>query len=180
MSDIVTIAGSPSLESRSSILLSYLGKLVENEGLSVKNISVLDVDPAVLINAQVHHPSVVEITENIQKAKGVIISSPVYKAAYSGVLKALLDLLPQDIFKGKPVYPLMVGGSKSHLLAIDFSLKPLLATLHAQTILRGVYLTDAQIEKSNLLKPIIDSELEERVNQQLHQLVKISKKLEGN
>jgi FMN reductase len=66
-------------------------------------------------------------TQELKGASGVIIVSPVYKAAYSGALKTLLDLLPQDILKDKPVFPLMVGGSGAHLLAIDYSLKPLLA-----------------------------------------------------
>lgn len=179
MSEIVTISGSPSIESRSTIVLNHLKHKLERDGHTVKEISVLDVDPKVLIYAEYSHPSLREITESIQKADGVIIASPVYKAAYSGVLKTLLDLLPQDVLKDKPVFPLMIGGSQAHLLAIDYSLKPLLAALHAQTILRGVYLTDSQIDKTNPLEPIIQEDLEERINNQLQQFVEIAKKLKS-
>jgi hypothetical protein len=36
----------------------------------------------------------------------VVIASPIYKAAYPGALKALLDLLPQATLAGKIALPL--------------------------------------------------------------------------
>lgn len=173
MSTIVTIAGSPSAESRSSILLNYLGKQLEEKGHTVKRISVLDAEPRVLIEGDYKAPIISEIAEAIETAGGIIIASPVYKAAYSGALKALLDLLPQDAFKGKPVLPIMTGGSHAHLLAIDYSLKPLLAALHAQTILKGIYYTDAQVDKSGAGQPILDEELLARTKEQLGQFAEI-------
>ncbi|MFY4775349.1 NAD(P)H-dependent oxidoreductase [Metabacillus sp. RGM 3146] len=149
---------------------------MERDGHTVRGISVLDVDPKVLVQAEYDHPTVREIAESIQKADGVIIASPVYKAAYSGVLKTLLDLLPRDALKEKP---LMIGGSQAHLLAIDYSFKPLLAALHAQTILRGVYLTDPQIDKTSPLEPINEADLEERISNQLKQFIEIAKKLKS-
>lgn len=177
MNHIVAISGSPSAESRSAIVLQHLKHVLEREGHKVTEVSVLDFDPKVLINAEYNHPSLREASEAIQQAQGVIIASPVYKAAYSGVLKCLLDLMPQDCLKDKAVLPLMIGGSQAHLLAIDYSLKPLLAALHAQTILRGVYLTDSQIDKTNVLDPILDEDLEERLKNQLQQFIAIANKI---
>jgi FMN reductase len=177
MSEIVTISGSPSLDSRSSIVLTYLKNQLQKEGLTVSEVSVLDVHPTVLIYGQYNDSSFESLSKTIQQAKGVIIASPVYKAAYTGALKTLFDLFPQDILNNKPVYPLMIGGSQAHLLAMEFSLKPLLAALHAQTILKGVYLTEKQVDKANPSHPFIDPELQKRVNQQLQQFVEITKKL---
>ncbi|WP_042352406.1 NADPH-dependent FMN reductase [Bacillus massiliigorillae] len=177
MSDIVIISGTTSYESRTNAVLNYLGEQVKQEELSVSEISVLDINPTVLIQGKYDDPSIVKIIDTIQKAKGVIIASPVYKAAYTGALKTLLDLLPQDILKYKPIYPLMVGGSQAHLLAIDYSFKPLLAALQAQTILRGVYLTDDTIDKLNVIKPITDEKLEERVNEQLREFLVLTRSL---
>ena len=42
-------------------------------------------------------------------ALAVVIATPVYKAAYSGILKAFLDLLPQDGLDGKLVLPTPAG-----------------------------------------------------------------------
>ena len=63
----------------------------------------------------------------------MVVSTPVYKAAYSGVLKVFLDLLPQFGLAGKVVLPLVTGGTASHVLAIDYALRPVLLALGAST-----------------------------------------------
>lgn len=174
MSYFVAISGSPARESRSAILIQYLKSGVEKEGLKLKEVSVLDFQPELLIQGQFDHPSLTKFTEQLKGASGIIIVSPVYKAAYTGALKALLDILPQDIFKGKPVFPLMVGGSQAHLLAIEYSLKPLLAALSAQNILKGVYVIDKNIDRTNLRQPITDLEVQRKVDDQLVQFIGIT------
>jgi FMN reductase len=75
----------------------------------------------------------------------VVVATPVYKAAYSGVLKVFLDLLPQTGLAGKTVLPLATGGSPNHMLALDYALRPVLQSLGAKHILSGIYATDAQV-----------------------------------
>ncbi|WP_079526360.1 NADPH-dependent FMN reductase [Halobacillus hunanensis] len=175
MSDIVLLSGSPSEQSRSEKVLDYLDRLVVEEGLSTTKISVRNVSPEDLFYARYDSEAIEKITETIQQAKGVIVASPVYKASYSGILKALIDLLPQDVLKDTPVLPIMSGGSKSHLLAIEYALKPLLATLKGQN-LKGVYLLDDQIDKSSPSHPIIDVDCEQRLKKQLVYFLQIIQK----
>lgn len=172
MSEIVILSGSPSERSRSDLVLKNLGSILNNEGFSVTHISIRDVPKDALFYGEFDDPAVKEIASLIHGAKGVIVGSPVYKAAYSGVLKALLDILPPDILRGTPVLPLMTGGSPSHLLAIEYTLKPLLATLKGQN-LKGVYLLDNEIDKSNIDNPIIDHEVLERLKKQLDYFIEI-------
>ncbi|WP_186008545.1 NAD(P)H-dependent oxidoreductase, partial [Paenilisteria newyorkensis] len=84
-------------------------------------------------------------------------------------LKAVLDLLPENILKNKVVLPIMSGGSSGHVLAIDFALKPLLGVLKGE-VLQGVYVVDAQVDKAAVV-PIRDVELEQRLRGQLTELV---------
>jgi len=177
VSYLVSISGSPSEASRSSVVSAYIKRKAEERGLSVREISVLDFDPDVLIRGKYDDPSITEAISVLRGASGVVIVSPVYKAAYTGALKTLLDLLPQDIFKNKPVFPLMVGGSAAHLLAIDYALKPLLAALSAQTILKGVYVLDKYIDKSDANEPIKDEEVQEKVGVQFEQFAEIAQNL---
>ncbi|SDK01856.1 NADPH-dependent FMN reductase [Sediminibacillus albus] len=170
MSEIVIISGSPAEQSRSDLVLKFLGRQLHAKGFSVSHISVRDVAKDVLFDGQYNSPVITGITEQIQAAKGVIVGSPVYKAAYSGVLKALLDILPQDVLEDTPVLPLMTGGSPSHLLALEYSLKPLLATLKGQN-LKGVYLLDGQIDKQDYQQPIIDLDILERLEKQVDYFV---------
>lgn len=172
MSEIIILSGSPSEASRSEIVLAYLGSQLQEKGLSIKHLSIRDVPLEDLFSANFESSAIQGISRLIQEADGVIIASPVYKAAYTGVLKALLDLLPQDILQDKPVFPLMIGGSPNHLLALEYSLKPLLATLKGQC-LKGVYLVDSQIDKSGAVPPIKEEEVLKRLTKQLAYFVKV-------
>ncbi|MFD1039696.1 NADPH-dependent FMN reductase [Virgibacillus byunsanensis] len=166
MSEIVILSGSPSKSSRSDLVLKYLGSILKNEDFTVTHVSIRNIPKDALFYGEFEDPAVKDIASLIHEAKGVIVGSPVYKAAYSGVLKALLDILPPDVLQGTPVLPLMTGGSQSHLLAIEYTLKPLLATLKGQN-LKGVYLLDDQIDKTQLNNPIIHLETLERLRKQL-------------
>lgn len=169
MSKIVIISGSPSEFSRSDKVLKYLGRLLEKEGFIVQHVSVKDVPPEDLIYGNFDSPIIKRISSDIQEASGVIIGSPVYKAAYSGALKTLIDVLPQDGLRNTPVLPIMTGGSPAHLLAIEFSLKPLIAALKGQS-LQGLYIVDSQIDK-HLENPFIEEDIFKRAKKQLHEFI---------
>ena len=81
----------------------------------------------------------------IAAADAVVVATPVYKAAYSGLLKAVLDLLPQEGLAGKLVLPLATGGSQSHMLALDYALRPVLASMAPRSILPSIYATSEQL-----------------------------------
>ena len=106
----------------------------------------------------------------MNNADGIIIGSPVYKASYTGVLKALLDLLPENAFRGKTVLPFMVGGSIAHLLAIEFSLKPIIHNLKGVST-QGVYFEDSLIDKESSGNPIKETDSEFRLQTQLQELL---------
>ena len=101
-----------------------------------------------------------------------MIATPVYKAAYSGVLKVFLDILPQTALKGKVVLPLATGGSPHHMLALDYALRPVLQSLGAQHILPGVYATDAQIPKTDDGAYQIGDEIAGRIDDAVQLLVR--------
>lgn len=169
VSEIVVLSGSPSILSRSERVLKYLGSILEERKFTVSYISVCDVPSTDLYEAKFDSPAVKRIVSLLENAQAVIIGSPVYKASYSGILKSLIDLLPQDILESKPVLPVMTGGSIAHLLAIEYTLKPLLATLKGKNT-QGIFYLDSQIDR-NATPPIIDAELVARTNKQLNHLI---------
>ncbi len=67
----------------------------------------------------------------IVEADAVIVSTPIYSASYSGLFKMLVDVLPKDSLRGKPVLLGATGGTARHSLAIDHALRPLFAYLGA-------------------------------------------------
>jgi len=162
---LLTISGSPSLNSRSARLLDHAGARLRKLGHETERLAVRELPAEALLHARFEHPQIVEASAQVSRAAAVVIATPVYKAAYSGLLKSFLDLLPQDGLKGKVVLPLATGGSKAHLLALDYALRPVLAALGARYVLASVYATDAEIgtdgDGSVLLSPELDLRLEE-------------------
>ena len=142
------IAGSPSERSRSADLLDAVSQRLHARGALVDRIHIRDLSPQALLLADFGHPTVVAASDQVAKARVLVVATPVYKAAYSGVLKVFLDLLPQTALKGKTVLPLATGGSPHHMLALDYALRPVLQSLGAKHILPGIYATDSQVTLS--------------------------------
>jgi FMN reductase len=164
---VLLIGGSPSLRSRSSALLESVGQRLEQRGTQVQRVVVRDLAPAALVHADFSDRSIVDAAEKVAQASAIVVATPVYKAAYSGVLKAFLDLLSQTALSSKVVLPLATGGSPHHMLALDYTLRPVLQSLSARHILPGVYATDAQIavtpEGAYQVNPDISQRLDDAV-----------------
>lgn len=149
MTHILTLAGSPASPSRSSALLAYCARLLEADGITAEPLAVRDLDAADLLHANGKGPTIQDALARVAAADGIIIATPVYKAAYTGMLKAFLDVLPGGALAGKVVLPIVSGASPGHALVLDYALKPVLAALNAGTILNGLYLLDSQFEHAN-------------------------------
>lgn len=142
---VLLVGGSPSEKSRSSALLDAVQQRLQFQGVHVERLQIRDLSPQALLLADFNHPSVIRATGQVARARAIVVATPVYKAAYSGVLKVFLDLLPQTALKDKHVLPLATGGSPHHMLALDYALRPVLQSLSARHILPGIYATDSQI-----------------------------------
>jgi len=145
MSNIILISGSPSASSRSAALLEFVRAQLAAEKITGTIVSVRDFPPEDLILGKYDSPAFDRLKKLIEGAAGLVVSTPIYKAAYSGSLKTLLDILPQSALRGKTVLPLATGGSFNHVLAIDYALKPVLSALGATDLLQGVYIVDKQL-----------------------------------
>ena len=143
--NIVAILGSPSNSSRTARLIEHAARRLQPAGIHVDSVSVYDFPADDLLYGNFAAPAVQALQQRVAAAQGVIIATPVYKAAYAGALKVLLDLIPEGGFAGKPVLPLASGGSPGHLLAVDYAIKPVLAALKASEIHQGVFAVDSQI-----------------------------------
>ncbi len=165
---VLLIAGSPSEHSRSAALLDAVQQRLEQQAdsrqLYIDRVQIRDLSPQALLLADWNHASVKRAIAQVESAGALVIATPVYKAAYSGVLKVFLDLLPQTALKGKVVLPLATGGSPHHMLALDYALRPVLQSLGAKHILPGVYASDGQIPKDEQGQYRIGTEIDSRLD----------------
>ncbi|WP_332776649.1 NADPH-dependent FMN reductase [Polaromonas sp.] len=165
---VLLIAGSPSEQSRSAALLDSVShRLALRSGFVVDRLNVRELPAQALLLAEWGHPAIAAAIAQVARARAIVVATPVYKAAYSGLLKVLLDLLPQTALKEKTVLPLATGGSPNHMLALDYTLRPVLQSLSARQILPGVYATDAQVpqaaDKRYTVGPDIAARLDDAV-----------------
>jgi FMN reductase len=144
--NILLLAGSPSNPSRSTRLLDHAGEKLTLLGHRHTKLQVRDLPAQALLHADFADIDLKVAKAQVEQADAIIVATPVYKAAYSGILKAFLDLLPQNGLAGKLILPLATGGSQSHMLALDYALRPVLSSLAARHVLPSIYATDAQIE----------------------------------
>ncbi|MEW2162702.1 NADPH-dependent FMN reductase [Streptomyces sp. NPDC007084] len=145
MAVILSVSGSPSPTSRTTRLLRHLDERLRLQGHEVTPLEVRALPAEALLGADFRHPAIIEATARFEQADGVVIGTPVYKAAYSGLLKSFLDLLPQYALAGKTVLPLATGGSTAHVLAIDYALRPVLTSMGASHIVPGWFTLDKDI-----------------------------------
>jgi FMN reductase len=143
---ILLLGGSPSVPSSSSRLLLHIGQKLAEHGHRYQRLHVRDLPARALLHADGNDAAIKRAVDAVAAADAIVIATPVYKAAYSGVLKAFLDLLPQDGLAGKVVLPIATGGSQSHMLALDYALRPVLHALAARQVLSGIFATAQQLE----------------------------------
>jgi len=137
MAGILTIWGSASSPSRTAVAAEHVSARLARAGHEVTRLAVTDLPAHALLRADFADPDLREAIALVERADAVVVASPVYKAAYSGVLKAFLDVLPQFALRGKAALPLLTGGTPAHVLALEYALRPVLTSLGADHVGQG-------------------------------------------
>ena len=145
MAVIATLSSSPSSTSRTEAVLSDVSRRVERAGHLVVPIVLRDLPAGPLLAGDATEERIAAAVASVAVADAVIVTTPVYKAAYSGLLKTFLDLLPQSALQDKVVLPIATGGTAAHILAIDYALRPVLASLAPSAITPGWFVLASQI-----------------------------------
>ena len=148
MATILTVSGSPSATSRTAALVAHAGHRLEAAGHRVHHLHVRELPPAALLAADTTHPAIRAATQTLAAADALVLGTPVFKAAYSGLLKSFLDLLPQTALAGKTVLPLVTGGTPAHVLVLDYALRPVLTSLAAERVLHGWFVLDQHLTRT--------------------------------
>jgi FMN reductase len=84
--------------------------------------------------------------EQVTAAERLVLVTPVYRATYSGVLKAFFDLLPQAALRGSVSLLAATGAAPSHYLALDTGLRTLVASLEGWSAPTVVYAVSADFD----------------------------------
>ena len=172
MSSILVISGSPSSTSRTERLARSVAARIGARDVDVSLLDVRSLPAEDLMLARFDAPSIVGATARVLAADGIVVASPIYKAAYSGLLKTFLDVLPQFALRGKVVLPLATGGSVAHVLAIDYALRPVLSSLDPLHVVNGLFILDKQITVQDSGDIQLETEVDERLNSVIDQFLR--------
>ncbi|AIC93027.1 NADPH-dependent FMN reductase [Shouchella lehensis] len=166
---VLFLSGSPNRLSKTNAVLKVVQQSFELP-YSASTINILDVPADDLMQAKFQSPAMDKVKAEIEKADILVIGSPIYKASVPGVLKALLDLLPEGALLGKVVLPVATGGSIAHYLSLNYSLLPVLHILGATSIIKPVFVLSDHVQIENGIGRIRDPGSLRRIDEAISRL----------
>jgi FMN reductase len=172
MTAVLIISGSPSSTSRTERLAASIAQRISAHDVRASVLDVRDLPAEDLLHARFDAPQIVAALQRVAAADGVVVATPVYKAAYSGLLKTFLDVIPQFGLRGKVVLPLATGGSIAHVLAIDYALRPVLSSLDPLHVVNGLFVLDQQITVLDSGEVELAPDVDQRLTDVLEQFVR--------
>jgi len=102
-------------------------------------------------------PEVGASVAQVQASRLLVVATPVYKASFTGLLKAFLDWFPAGSLGTVVTVPVMVGAAPHHALAVETQLRPVLVELGAPMPTRGLFVLEEQFDDlAGALTPWLD------------------------
>ncbi|MEU2200108.1 NAD(P)H-dependent oxidoreductase [Isoptericola sp. NPDC019482] len=141
---VVVVSGNPREGSRTLAAAQAAGRRVA-ELLGAADITTIELGTFAGEILTATHPAADAAKERLARATVAVVATPVYKASYTGLLKAFLDLYGPDGLAGVVVVPVVVSGNPAHALAGEAHLRPVLVELGAVVPTRTLSLTEAQL-----------------------------------
>ncbi len=95
----------------------------------------------------------------VETADVVVVGSPAYRAAYTGIFKHFFDYVGQYSLVDTPIVLTATGGSDRHALLVEHQMRPLFGFFQALTLPLGIYgnesdFTDYRVSSEELRERI--------------------------
>jgi FMN reductase len=140
----VVVVGNPKPMSRTRAAAELVAEKLT--GVAPQHIiDVVDLGPGLLGWGD---PKVAEAKEIVKSADALVVASPTFKATYTGLLKLFLDQFGAGELGQVTTFALMLGGSYTHALAPELTLRPVLVEIGASCPAPSLYLLDSEYDTS--------------------------------
>ena len=150
---IVGFSGSPRRPSKArSLVETIAAEVASHRQVRLDIFDLSDAGPglgAALQRQDLTLPAA-RIIDAIEQADALIVGTPVYKGAYTGLFKHAFDLVDPRALVGKPVLITATGGGARHALVVEHALRPLFGFFEALTVPTAVYASDADFVDGQL------------------------------
>ena len=141
MSTVAVVVGNPKPNSRTLSAAVHVAS--ELAGAPDLVVDLATLGPAILDWSD---PTVADLVKQVGAADLVVVASPTYKAAYTGLLKLFLDRFAGGTGLSGLAVPLMLGGGPGHALAPELTLRPVLTEIGGTVPGRALYVLDSQYD----------------------------------
>ncbi|WP_406494417.1 NAD(P)H-dependent oxidoreductase [Streptomyces sp. NBC_00846] len=167
---LVTVYGSPTPPGKMARALGLMEKGVRDRhpGWSVERIGPRDHASPV---AAAWDDDAVGL---IGEADAVVLASPVYRGSLTGTLKLLIDMLPNEALRSKPVGILTVAAAPHHFLSAERHLRDILGWFGALTAPNSAFFVDSTFRTDE-----VDAEVLAALGEFTDQVVTLSESLNG-
>lgn len=165
---IVGISGNITRPSRTRRLVEEIVAVAEAAGFGTgETYDLVDAGPALGATAQREGAAweVDVVLSAIEQSDLLVVASPVYKAAYTGLFKHLFDLIEPKQLRGRPVLLAATGGSERHALIIDHHLRPLFGFFGAASLPAGLYAANGDFTAEGGISPVLAARIGPAVDQ---------------
>lgn len=169
---VVGLSGNLRRPSRTRALVEAVGAEVSrSRRIALRIADLLNAGPGLgaAFSRQDLSAEAAELVEAIEGADALIVGSPVYKGAYTGLFKHLFDLVEPEALAGKPVVLTATGGGQRHALVVEHALRPLFGFFTALTVPTAVYASDGDFRDGRF----VDAGVIERVGDAARQLSRL-------
>jgi FMN reductase len=147
MSALGIVVGNPKRRSRTLLVAETVAaRAAAAAGLDVSDRVVVDLADLGSGLFDWSSAAVREAVTSVAAVDLLVVASPTYKAAYTGLLKAFLDWFSTTGLSGVTTVPVMVGAGASHALAVEVHLRPVLVEIGATLPTRGLYVLEEQLD----------------------------------
>lgn len=140
---LIGLSGSPTERSKTLIAvekaIEHVRETYPNVETEIVNVRDYDVQFCDGRDPSQYEGDTGKVIDKIVEADALIVGTPMYRATYTGILKNVFDLIPNDAIHGKPVGLIATGGSDHHFLAIEHELKPLIGFFQGHALPGAVY-----------------------------------------
>jgi FMN reductase len=146
------LVGNPSPHSRTRLLAEAVGSAISSLASTETGSLIPSTIDLAEYAGSIFDPNaakLVALTQQVAASDLIVVASPTYKAAYTGLLKAFFDRYDTNALAGTIAVPIMTGGSPAHALAPDITLRPLLVELGASVPTRSLFFLTSQLPQLN-------------------------------
>jgi FMN reductase len=142
---VVALSGNPRAGSRTLLVAQTLAEAIaaRSDIGSVTSLELADVAPQLFA---ADAPDADRFAAVLAASSVAVVATPVYKASYTGLLKAFLDRYPGGGLTGVLAVPVVVSASPAHSFVAEHVLRPLLVELGASAPTRPFAVTEKQLD----------------------------------